>query len=174
MFKALWTSDSPQFEGQYCRFSNIDFQPKPVQKPHPPIWVGGEGPRAIRRAARFGDGWQPLGNNSRYPTATAEELAVGLQRLDPELERVGRPAGSLEVTSRMLGYDLRKNGGTSSSGRSAFAGTADEIASDIRRFQDLGVANLVPSFHGVAQLADSRDAMLKDLEDFANEVMPKI
>ena len=103
VFKELWTSDSPRFDGKYCRFSNIDFLPKPIQKPHPPIWVGGEGRRAIRRAAQFGDGWQPLGNNNRFPTATAEDLAVGIKRLDVELERAGRPVGSIEVTSPMLG-----------------------------------------------------------------------
>ncbi len=74
----------------------------------------------------------------------------------------------------MLGYDLKKNGAASGSGRLAFAGTADEIASDMLRFQELGVDNLVPSFHGVAQLADSRDAMLRDMEEFANEIMPKV
>ena len=174
VFKELWTSDSPRFDGKYCRFSNIDFLPKPIQKPHPPIWVGGEGRRAIRRAAQFGDGWQPLGNNNRFPTATAEDLAVGIKRLDVELERAGRPAGSLEVTSRMLGYDLQKDGGTSRKGHMAFIGSADHIASDIRQFQDLGVTNLVPSFHGVAGLADSLDAMLRDMEDFATDVVPKV
>ena len=148
--------------------------PKPIQKPHPPIWVGGEGRRAIRRAAQLGDGWQPLGNNNRFPTATAEDLTVGIKRLDVELERAGRPAGSLEVTSRMLGYDLQKDGGTSRKGHMAFIGSADHIASDIRQFQDLGVTNLVPSFHGVAGLADSLDAMLRDMEDFATDVVPKV
>ena len=174
VFKELWTSHSPKFDGKYCRFSNIDFLPKPVQKPHPPIWVGGEGRRAILRAAQLGDGWQPLGNNNRFPTATAAELAVGMKRLDVELERAGRAAGSLEVTSRMLGYNLQKNGGASIDGRMTFAGTADQIASDIRQFQDLGVTNLVPSFHGVAGLADSLDAMMRDMEDFANDVVRKI
>ena len=174
VFKELWTSDSPEFDGKYCQFSNIDFLPKPVQKPHPPIWVGGEGRRAIRRAAQLGDGWQPLGNNNQFPTATAEDLAVGLKRLDVELERAGRATGSLEVTSRMLGYALKKDGGAPSSGRMAFAGTAEQIASDIRQFHDLGVDNLVPSFHGVAGLADSLDAMLQDMEDFAGDVIPKV
>ena len=174
VFKELWTSDSPRFDGKYCRFSNIDFLPKPIQKPHPPIWVGGEGRRAIRRAAQLGDGWQPLGNNNRFPTATVEDLTVGIKRLDVELERAGRPVGSLEVTSRMLGYDLQKGSGTSSRGRMAFIGTADHIASDIRQFQDLGVTNLVPSFHGVAGLANSLDAMLRDMEDFATDVVPKV
>ena len=41
-FKELWTQDEPNFQGKYCQFSNINFLPKPVQKPHPPIWVGGK------------------------------------------------------------------------------------------------------------------------------------
>jgi alkanesulfonate monooxygenase SsuD/methylene tetrahydromethanopterin reductase-like flavin-dependent oxidoreductase (luciferase family) len=40
-FKILWTEDDPRFEGRHVRFGNISFLPKPVQKPHPPIWVGG-------------------------------------------------------------------------------------------------------------------------------------
>ena len=174
VFKELWTSDNPHFDGKYCRFSDIDFLPKPVQQPHPPIWVGGEGRRAIRRAARFGDGWQPLGNNSRFPTASAEELAVGLSRLDAELEKVGRTAGSLEITSRMLGYGLKKNGEVSGSGQAGFSGSADQIAAEAHRFQELGVNNLVPSFHGVAGLADSLETMLGDMEDFSDYVVPKV
>ena len=49
-FKELWTSDNPTFEGKYVSFSDINFLPKPVQKPHPPLWVGGESRPAIRRA----------------------------------------------------------------------------------------------------------------------------
>ena len=48
-FKELWTSDNPSFQGKYCSFSDITFLPKPVQKPHPPIWIGGESPPALRR-----------------------------------------------------------------------------------------------------------------------------
>ena len=44
-FKELWTKDSPEFEGRYCRFSGIKFHPKPAQKPHTPIWVGATLPR---------------------------------------------------------------------------------------------------------------------------------
>ena len=54
-FKELWTSDNPTFDGECYRFSNLTFLPKPVQKPHPPLWVGGQSRRAIRRAAELGD-----------------------------------------------------------------------------------------------------------------------
>ncbi|CAJ1503430.1 TIGR03619 family F420-dependent LLM class oxidoreductase [[Mycobacterium] kokjensenii] len=53
----LWTSDSPAFSGRYVSFSDIAFEPKPVRKPHLPIWIGGDADAALRRAARFGSGW---------------------------------------------------------------------------------------------------------------------
>src|SRR6185312_5647917 len=55
----LWTSDSPEFDGKYVSFKNIAFEPKPVQKPHLPIWMGGDSDPALRRAARFATGWMP-------------------------------------------------------------------------------------------------------------------
>jgi alkanesulfonate monooxygenase SsuD/methylene tetrahydromethanopterin reductase-like flavin-dependent oxidoreductase (luciferase family) len=62
-FKELWTSDNPTFSGKYCSFANVAFAPKPLQKPHPPIWVGGESPVALRRAGRLADAWYPIGSN---------------------------------------------------------------------------------------------------------------
>ena len=56
----LWTSDSPSYRGRYVSFGDINFEPKPVQKPHPPIWIGGDSDAALRRAARFGTGWAPF------------------------------------------------------------------------------------------------------------------
>ena len=58
--KELWTSDSPTFKGKYVSFENVSFYPKPVQKPHPPILIGGTGPRPFRRTAQMGDGWFPM------------------------------------------------------------------------------------------------------------------
>lgn len=54
---ALWTQDRPSFEGRYVRFRDIGFEPKPVQKPHLPIWIGGDSKPALRRVAKFGAGW---------------------------------------------------------------------------------------------------------------------
>ena len=57
---ALWTSDAPEFAGRYVSFRDVAFEPKPVQKPHPPIWLGGDSDAALRRAARFASGWWPF------------------------------------------------------------------------------------------------------------------
>jgi probable F420-dependent oxidoreductase len=53
----LWTQESPKFEGKYVSFDNVAFEPRPVQKPHPPIWIGGDADAALKRAARFASGW---------------------------------------------------------------------------------------------------------------------
>lgn len=53
----LWVSDSPSFQGKYVSFDDVAFAPKPVQKPHVPIWVGGDADAVLKRAARFASGW---------------------------------------------------------------------------------------------------------------------
>jgi probable F420-dependent oxidoreductase len=83
LMKVLWTEDNPQFAGEYFRISDCGFAPKPVQKPHVPLWVGGESPAALRRAARLGDGW--------HSAATAlAELPGKLKVLREALEAAGR------------------------------------------------------------------------------------
>src|SRR5262245_41357724 len=59
IYKALWTRSPVSFSGQFYRVAERRCEPLPLQKPHPPIWVGGHSPAAIRRAARLGDGWHP-------------------------------------------------------------------------------------------------------------------
>jgi hypothetical protein len=56
----LWTSPTPEFEGKYVSFKDVAFEPKPVQKPHVPIWFGGEAPPVLRRVARYAHGWWPF------------------------------------------------------------------------------------------------------------------
>ncbi len=53
----LWTKPSPSYEGKYVSFKDVAFEPKPFQKPHPPIWMGGDSDAALKRAARFASGW---------------------------------------------------------------------------------------------------------------------
>jgi probable F420-dependent oxidoreductase len=65
-FRELWTKDKPRFDGRFVKFSDILFAPKPVQKPCPALWIGGESEPAMRRAARIGDGWYPIGANPQH------------------------------------------------------------------------------------------------------------
>lgn len=53
----LWTTESPRFDGRYVSFDDVAFEPKPVQRPHLPVWIGGDADAALRRAAKFASGW---------------------------------------------------------------------------------------------------------------------
>ncbi len=173
-FKELWTSDSPRFQGKYCQFENISFLPKPVQKPHPPIWVGGESNRAMRRAARMGNVWHPLGTNPAFPLATPEQLKAAIGKLAHRAERESRDPSEIQVAFRVQGYQLTSNGGNSGS-RAPFTGSADLIASDIRRYEDLGVSSLVVDFGGVASSGISDpERVMERMQDFALLVWPKV
>jgi probable F420-dependent oxidoreductase len=55
----LWHSDSPSYDGEFVKFNDIAFGPKPISSPHPTVWMGGDADAVLRRAARFGDGWAP-------------------------------------------------------------------------------------------------------------------
>jgi len=77
-FRLLWTEHSPRFDGRYTKIDGIVLEPKPVQKPHPPIWVGGEGPAALRRAARIGNAWYPIGSNNQHLLDTLPRLKAGI------------------------------------------------------------------------------------------------
>ena len=81
----LWTSDTPEFHGRYVNFDGIVFEPKPIQSPHPPIWIGGDSKAAMRRAARH-DGWFPS-------TVTPQALPECLEyvRSQPEFAERDRP-----------------------------------------------------------------------------------
>jgi probable F420-dependent oxidoreductase len=61
LFKELWTKNDPEFHGTFVEVSDIGFHPKPVQRPYPPIWIGGHSIPALRRVALLGDGWMPIG-----------------------------------------------------------------------------------------------------------------
>ncbi|OBF34264.1 LLM class F420-dependent oxidoreductase [Mycobacterium sp. ACS1612] len=55
----LWTSDTPEFDGRYVSFKDVTFEPKPIQKPHVPIWIGGDAEPMLKRAAKYASGWFP-------------------------------------------------------------------------------------------------------------------
>jgi probable F420-dependent oxidoreductase len=173
-FKELWTSDDPSFEGKYCRFSNISFLPKPVQKPHPPIWVGGESRRALRRTAELGNGWYPIGSNPQFPLAEPEQLAAALQRLAVFAKEAGRDPAEIEIIYRTHDYQLITEGkmpASSTGARRPFVGVADDIAADIRRYEAMGVGALVLDF---VRLSRNLDEMLQHMEALATQVWPQV
>jgi probable F420-dependent oxidoreductase len=129
--KAAWAADVPGYRGTYVGFGGATFAPRPVQRPHPPIWVGGApgavSAPAVRRCAELGDAWHPLGlslDDIEKGYATLRDLAAKRGRREP----LGlAPRNLLDLTDSPKG-----------SGRAAFQGSVAEVAGDIRRVRTLG------------------------------------
>jgi probable F420-dependent oxidoreductase len=64
VMKALWTQPRASFSGDFWRLENVPMEPKPLQRPHPPLWFGAREPVALKRAVRYGDGWMGAGSSS--------------------------------------------------------------------------------------------------------------
>ncbi len=164
IFKELWTKDDPQFQGRYRQFSEVNFYPKPIQKPHPPIWVGGHTPAAIRRAARLGDGWLPIG--LRPPASLEpEEMAGRIAQLGDMTEKAGRPRDAVDIVfSTNLSFAA-----TPGKQRRTLTGSPEEIAADVILYQQVGVQHFIFGFEG-----DTPGQLLKNMERFAKEVRPQL
>ena len=94
--KEIWTKEKAEYHGEFVNFDPMIARPKPVQKPHPPIHVGGAFPHGARRAIRYGDGW--------IPTARGDVTEV-LPKFREMAREAGRDPASIEITSFGLGED---------------------------------------------------------------------
>jgi probable F420-dependent oxidoreductase len=111
--KEIWEKPESEYHGEIVRFDPLIARPKPVQKPHPPILVGGGYPQGARRAIRYGDGWLPI--------IGAVDLAKIKPQFDAMLKESGRDPASVTVSAWNLRFD----------------------ADAIRRYQDLGVVRVI-------------------------------
>ena len=174
VLKHAWTEERPDFRGRFKTFSDVNSYPPPVQKPHPPIWVGGGSARSIRRAAEHGVAWHP----SR---PSFEHLSTGIPRLRELTARAGRDPASIEVAVRhpMKITDRppgRMQATTPSVGTPEIwplVDTPGKVAEGVGRFQEMGVEYLVmDTFYSIPELHDETvDSVLTTVERFAREVM---
>jgi len=168
-FKELWTNDDPAFDGSYTRFHNIAFAPKPVQQPHPPIWVGGESAAALRRTARLGDAWYPIGSNPRHPMETVEQLSAAIAKLHRYAEHEGRDTTEIDLAYSAGWYNDHDAQQSSSGQRRILTGSPDEVAADIRDLSSLGFRHLILGLQD-----GTVDGMLARLDRFATVVRPRV
>lgn len=164
----LWEHSSASFEGEFIEFANVAADPKPVQKPHPPIWIGGESMPAIRRTAALGDGWYPFGSNPKFRMDTVETFVARRDKLFAEAEKVGRDPGSIE-----LAYNCAFHEETArehrDGGRLLFTGSPEQRAGDIDALAEAGVTTMI-----VNVTAPELAPMLERVEAFSTEVMPLV
>ncbi len=153
IMQALWTQAVPSHNGKVYQFSGMAFSPKPVQKPHIPILIGGVSRAAIRRAARVGNGW--------HPTAmTPEALRESMDYLAEQARLAGRTASDVPVS-----ISIPLQGGRP--GRYALGLEPTEMIEKINTFAHLGVETVV-----ISPYTGAAPEMTQALEVIAQEVMP--
>lgn len=167
IFKMLWTQDDPVYDGVYARFRDVSFLPKPLQKPHPPIWVGGESPAALRRVIALGDAWYPIGVNPQYMLNTLPRFSAAVERLRADAARAGRDPTGIAITYWAPWYKETQTPVVDEGARQLFTGSDADVAGDVAAFGALGVRSLLFSFVRPT-LAESLAAM----ERFATHVVP--
>jgi probable F420-dependent oxidoreductase len=154
VMRVLWSEEDPRFDGRFSRFAGMKFSPKPLQNPIPLV-IGGVSQAAIRRAARLGDGWQPLG-------LSPEALGQGMTTLQKELRACGRDPAAVPVSIAMSLV-------ASTPRRAALGTTPAEVVANAKAFARLGVDTLIVS----ANTSDPREARAS-LEMLAREVLPAV
>jgi probable F420-dependent oxidoreductase len=168
-FRALWTQSAPEYKGEFVTLKDVLFEPKPVQKPHPPIWIGGEGAAARRRAGRLGDGWYPTIRNPKEPLDTPAAFATALADVRRNAEAASRDPMTLDVSLFAPGYNLGAPQKSRDGQRIMFTGSAEEIAADARAYGAAGVKHIV-----IGLESNNLQDYLDRVEGFAKEVVPLV
>jgi probable F420-dependent oxidoreductase len=164
LMKALWTDSRVTFDGEFWQLTDAPMEPKPFQKPFPPVWVGGSAPTALRRAVRLGNGFFGAGST---PTAT---FADQVQIVREALNESGRPVRDFPIAKRVyvavdedagrarkrMNAELERLYGFRSEGieAAAVAGTSADCAREVQKVAEAGAELILftPMFEPAAQV----------------------
>lgn len=166
IFKKCWTEDPVAFEGEFYSFKELRCVPHPVQNPHPPIWIGGHSKPALRRAAKYADGWHPVGATAASPLPPPEfEKLMGELKALTEVE--GRSFDELFISLKAPSYDP----GVTPAGhaRLPLSGEPDQVVEDIKAYQALGVEEVIFDFR-----AASYGETMSRMDQFMTKVAPQV
>jgi len=162
--KAAWTESGLRMTGRHFAASGHTQLPRPAQRPHPPIWVGGNSRQAIRRAVELGDGWMPIPNPAKHVARrrtaaieSLEDLRGRLAYAREHAQAVGRRA-PLDVCMppmTMAGFGTRQ-------------WSAQALAEHVAMLKALGVTYLAIGLPG-----ETRREFVKHVERFGNEALPR-
>lgn len=157
VFEVLFTRERPAYDGRFYRFPEVGFAPKPPRG-HIPIWVGGHSEAALRRAARYGDGF--------HAAFTPPEVLAGQwQRIQQLRREAGRDPASIELSARV---HLGLHGGINPA--TAIHGGADQMLEQIDAYARIGVTHLLLDIVAPHGVAGRQEAM----EQFMRDVRPRV
>lgn len=159
ILKKIWTGTEASHAGEFYSFEGARLGPRPLQDPHPPIYIGGHTPAAIRRAARYADVWHPF-------KVMPEDL-VGLKpQLNAALAEEGRGSDGLPIAPKIL---LAFQDGPPSEGQPPTQGRPRDVIDGLKRYQDAGATEFCFDI-----APETTQNALDTLERFAQEVRPKL
>ena len=151
VIRSLWTQERTDFDGRYFKMSNAVANPKPVQKPYPPIWVGSGGPAMIKLTARHGDVWNASGSAGTSP----ENAVAGSRQLDEACAAIGRDPSEIRRSVQIpAGADPA------------------EIADRVHAFTEVGFAEIIIMLSG-GNMPTNADPV-KTAEMLAEKVLPEV
>ena len=161
LLKQLWTEEHITFRGKYYNVNDIAFNPKPYQKPRVPIWVGGEGKYAQRRAGRFGDAWFPY-----FVRITPAELAARFEYVRKIAREAGRSPDELTLTC-CLPIELTPNDAQQE--ENYLKGSVEQVTDRLQMFQKVGVTHI-----GLQFMVPHYPERQEQIERFAKEALPAL
>jgi probable F420-dependent oxidoreductase len=167
-FRAIWTQDRPVFHGKYTNIEGLLVDPKPVQKPHPPIWVGGESGPSMRRAARVGDAWYPIGTNAQHMLDTRPRLEAGIARMRKLTAAAERDPGEMGIVYRIKRHGFEAPPATDGN-RRLFTGSIEAVIDDIHALKAMGVTAMDFDFEG-----RDADVAIAGMRKFRDTVLAKL
>jgi probable F420-dependent oxidoreductase len=166
IFKRSWTADVVDFHGRFYNFDGVSMDPKPVQKPRPPIIFGGVVPAGARRAARYCDGFYPIFLD---PQADPNRFAPLLDEIRREAGRIGRDLSRFFLMA-VASARLTAPGDPQhdKNPRAICTGAAEQVLSDLQRFADAGYSLVVLIFDCSGQVEELEE----QIQRFGEEVIP--
>jgi probable F420-dependent oxidoreductase len=165
LFRTLWTQERPGLETKHYRLHDLQVSPMPLQKPRPPLWIGGSSEGAFRRVARLGDGWHAT-------AATHDAFRQGkeaVRRFWKEAGREGEPVWSLRIPVFVDGVHRPAVDMSFLRGRATVSGPVSRVIETLRGFQALDVS------HVALEVSYSTyPAILETIDILAGEVKPAL
>ena len=165
VLKAVWSGEPITMEGRYFQAADTVALPLPVQRPHPPIWIGGNSRRAMRRAVELADGWNPMPTPARAssrvrtpPIESLDDLAGRIDELHAASEKAGRDVPP-EVIFTPIGLDMRRRELPS----------AQAFLDDFAAHAEIGVSGLTINLIG-----STRAEWIDNVRWFGSEVVARL